>query len=222
MQNTDRYTAMPSGRATGCAQPSVSGRCPVRCGHHVLEAATSGLDPRYHQRFVRETQPVLDFLIRNATRLTRQRADAEDLVQETLLKAYTAFDAYQEGTHLKSWLSRIMTNTWIDQHRSSQRRPVEQLSAEVPESRRANGFGPTGASNVQSSAESQALQYLPSDVEMALRALPDELREIVYYACIADYRNTEIAELLNIPVGTVGSRLHRGKALLREVLADPR
>ncbi|AWT52729.1 sigma-70 family RNA polymerase sigma factor [Mycolicibacterium smegmatis] len=170
------------------------------------------------ERFVRETEPVRDFLIRNAIRLTHQRADAEDLVQETLLKAYLSFGRYREGNHLKAWLARIMSNAWIDRHRSAQRRPAEQLSAEMADLRFSAEMLSAGRGWVDS-AETQALQSMPGDAGIALAMLPPELRDIVYYACVADYRNTEIAVLLGIPVGTVGSRLHRGKALLREALS---
>jgi RNA polymerase sigma-70 factor, ECF subfamily len=209
-------------RVCGYAQPYGVGLRPLNGGQHPTEAPTLIVDQRRtNERFIRETKPVRDFLVRNAVRLTRQRADAEDLVQETLLKAYVSFDTYREGTHLKSWLSRIMSNAWIDRHRSAQRRPVEQLSAEVTDTRSTFDGSHAGSGGRVDSAETQALQSLPSDTELALQALPDELRTIVYYACVADYRNTEIAALLDIPVGTVGSRLHRGKALLREALADP-
>lgn len=181
------------------------------------DASTSGPNA-LNERFVRETEPVRDFLIRNAIRLTHQRADAEDLVQETLLKAYMSFDRYREGNHLKAWLARIMSNAWIDRHRSAQRRPAEQLSAEMADLRGTVDALSAGRGWVES-AEAEALQALPGDAGVALGMLPPELRDIVYYACVADYRNTEIALLLGIPVGTVGSRLHRGKALLREALS---
>jgi RNA polymerase sigma-70 factor, ECF subfamily len=191
--------------------------------YKTTQANSSVTDRHGHtDRFVRETEPVREFLIRNATRLTRQRADAEDLVQETLLKAYVSFGSYRDGTQLSAWLSRIMANAWIDKHRSAQRRPTEQLSAEVADP-------PVGGDAVHAnsptrveSAETEALRAFPGDAEMALRLLPDELRAIVYYAYIGGYRNTEIAALLNIPAGTVGSRLHRGKALLRAALTNPR
>lgn len=172
-----------------------------------------------HKQFIRETEQMRPFLVTKATRLTRQRADAEDLVQETLLKAYVSFDSYREGTHLKSWLSRIMSNAWIDNYRASQRRPLEQLSAEVTDARLAFDKSHDSDTGWVCSTESQALQSIPGDAELALRGLPEGLRAVVYYACIADYRNTEIAALLDIPAGTVGSRLHRGKALLREAMA---
>lgn len=188
--------------------------------HHTDERIRAVGDPTVNERFVRETEPVRDFLIRNALRLTHQRADAEDLVQDTLLKAYASFDNYREGTHLKSWLARIMSNAWIDKHRATQRRPAEQLSGELT-AVTAPASSRVGTGGREESAETQALRCLPSDAERALRALPEDLRVIVYYACIADYRNTEIAALLQIPVGTVGSRLHRGKALLRVALSPP-
>jgi RNA polymerase sigma-70 factor (ECF subfamily) len=195
----------------------------VRClvaddGHGRPRAAPELIDQhRANERFVRETEPVHDYLVRNANRLTRQRADAEDLVQETLLKAYSSFGGYREGTHVKSWLCRIMTNAWIDRHRWAQRRPPEQLSADVLDPPSDPGGCHRGRVD---SAEAEALGAMPSDAELALRCLPNDLREVVYYACIADYRNTEIAAMLDIPVGTVGSKLHRGKALLRDALSD--
>jgi RNA polymerase sigma-70 factor (ECF subfamily) len=170
------------------------------------------------ERFVRETEPMRDFLMLRATRLTNQRFDAEDLVQETLLKAYVSFDNFREGTSLNSWLARIMVNTWVDRYRAMQRRPAEQLSAEFLDFDLAASA--SHSSGGLESAETRALQSTPGEAEEALRALPEDLRLTVYYACVAGYRNTEIAELLNVPVGTVGSRLHRGKSLLRAALAD--
>jgi RNA polymerase sigma-70 factor, ECF subfamily len=174
------------------------------------------------ERFVRETEPVRDFLVWSANQLTHQRADAEDLVQETLLKAYSAFDSYEEGTHVKSWLSRIMTNVWIDKHRWTQRRPAEQLIPDVTDPPMVTDGCYRGRGGYVESAEAQALRDLPSQAELAVRRLPDDVRKVVYYACIADYRNTEIAAMLDIPVGTVGSKLHRGKALLRDALSGSR
>jgi RNA polymerase sigma-70 factor (ECF subfamily) len=209
-----------SRRPNGCPQACGLGNYPTTDGQRLTPAGAELVD-RHHtnERFMRETEPVRDFLLRNATRLTRQRADAEDLVQETLLKAYVSFGSYRDGTHFKSWLSRIMANAWIDKHRSAQRRPVEQLSGDVPDTLRGGEACHASAGGRVESAETRALQALPGDAELALRGLPDDVRQVVYYACIAGYRNTEIAALLNLPVGTVGSRLHRGKAFLRDALA---
>ncbi|MET0475730.1 MAG: sigma-70 family RNA polymerase sigma factor [Mycobacterium sp.] len=208
---------------SGPAQPCGVGRRPESGEGHDKASAKIADHERSskNERFVRETEAVRDFLIANATRLTRQRADAEDLVQETLVKAYASFHGYREGTQLKSWLARIMTNAWIDKYRSSQRRPAERLGLDVTEMSSTDERSHVRHGSEARSAESKALQALPSEAELALCRLPDDLREIVYYACIAEYRNTEIAVMLGIPVGTVGSRLHRGKAMLREALAGP-
>ncbi|WP_083452721.1 sigma-70 family RNA polymerase sigma factor [Mycolicibacterium goodii] len=209
-------------RSIGLAQPHAVGRRSVdnRQGY---DNATPTLADRQHSqndRFVREIEAVRDFLMGNAIRLTRQRADAEDLVQETLLKAYASFHGFHEGTQLKSWLARIMANTWIDRYRATQRRPAEQLGLDITDMSLASDASRARRGEEAKSAESKALQALPGDAELALCQLPLDLREIVYYACIAGYRNTEIAAMLGIPAGTVGSKLHRGKAMLRDALTD--
>jgi len=170
------------------------------------------------ERFVREAEPVRNILMHHAARLTGQRFDAEDLVQETLIKAYVSFDNFREETSFVAWLKRIMVNTWVDRHRSRQRRPAEYLSADFSDFDLAASASHSSAG--LHTAETLALRSTPGDGEQALRGLPEDLRLTVFYACVAGYRNTEIAELLDIPVGTVGSRLHRGKALLRDALAD--
>jgi RNA polymerase sigma-70 factor, ECF subfamily len=175
--------------------------------------------PPSQERFASEVASVRDFLTWKAARLTDQRADAEDLLQETLLKAYLSFETFTEGTHFKSWLTRIMSNAWIDGHRRTQRRPSEKLSAEVSEPLAA-AARPLANSDDGQSAEARVLRMLPGEAELALRALPRELREVIYYALIAEYSYTEIAHLLEIPVGTVASRLHRGRTRLRKVLLD--
>lgn len=190
---------------------------------HGPAAASAGTVDRYENDpwFNREIAELRDYLVWRATRLTAQRADAEDLVQETLLKAYASFDRYREGTNLKAWLIKIMVNTWVDRFRFSQRRPTEQLAADFTESQLAAWASHANTSGDEASAEMQVLQSLPGDVELAVQNLPDDLRTALYYACVAGYRNTEIADLLNVPVGTVGSRLHRAKASVRDALQGP-
>jgi RNA polymerase sigma-70 factor, ECF subfamily len=167
--------------------------------------------------FVREALPHSDYLLRHAWHLTGQRVDAEDLVQETMLKAYLSFEKLRRGSNLKSWLTQIMVNAWVDRYRSAQRRPAEQLSAEITD---AQLVGHANHSHgALRSAETEVLKSLPGDAALALRTLPQELQATIYYADIDGYRNTEIAQMLGIPVGTVGSRLHRGRILLRELLA---
>jgi RNA polymerase sigma-70 factor (ECF subfamily) len=175
----------------------------------------SGHDCR-QRRFCREALVYSDDLLRHAWRLTGRGVDAEDLLQETMLKAYVSFDKFRKDSNLKSWLFQIMVNTWVDRYRSAQRRPVEQLTADISDAQLADYASHfRGGSR---SAESEVLKSLPGEAFLALRTLPEDLQATIYYADIAGYRNTEVAEMLGIPVGTVASRLHRGRTLLRELL----
>lgn len=168
------------------------------------------------KRFEREVVPLTGYLLGHAQALTKQRSDTEDLVQDTMLKAYVSIRTFREGSNPRPWLYRIMVNTWIDRYRHALRRPTEQLCDEFTDSQLTrHGTLVYGAAQ---SAESDALQNIPSDAESALRALQKDLRETVYYADVAGYPNTEIAAMLDIPVGTVGSRLHRGRHELRKML----
>jgi len=207
-----KQTSDDAQTCNGCPPVEGNGRSRTQ------QSSASSRQSINNERFAREVASAREFLTWNAVRLTDQRADAEDLLQETLLKAYISFETYKEGTHFKSWLARIMSNAWIDRHRRTRRRPAEKLSAEVidpPVATRPHANG----DQVQS-AETRALQALPSEAELATRTLPSELREVVYYALIAEYSYAEIAAALDIPVGTVASRLNRGKTLLREIMRD--
>jgi len=168
-------------------------------------------------RFTEEVIPHTNYLLGHAIGLTHQRSDAEDLVQETMIKAYVSFATFREGSNVKSWLYRIMANTWVDRHRSSLRRPAEQLHGDLTDPQLASQARIDGS---LPSAESEALKSIPGDAEVALSELPPDLREIVYYADVQGYRNTEVAEMLQIPVGTVGSRLFRGRRELRAKLTE--
>jgi RNA polymerase sigma-70 factor, ECF subfamily len=164
-------------------------------------------------RFIRDVWPLVDQLYRAARRYTRSTADAEDLVQETMAKAYAGFHTFAAGTNVRAWLFRIMTNTWISSYRSAQRRVDEVLAADVAE------VWPTAAKNP--SAELAALEAMGDDeVRDALAALPEGQRLVVYYADVEGFRYREIAEILDVPLGTVMSRLHRGRANLRAMLMD--
>ncbi|MCV7444457.1 sigma-70 family RNA polymerase sigma factor [Mycobacterium paraense] len=157
--------------------------------------------PEAAARFERDAIPLLDPLFTGALHLTRNRHDAEDLVQETMLRAYARFDTFQDGTNTKAWLYRILQNTWIDQCRKKSRRPTEVLAWDWPSS---------------DSAEVAALESLPGEaVRAALMALPEDSRLAVYYADVEGFSYKEIATILNVPVGTVTSRLHRGRQRMR-------
>ncbi len=170
-------------------------------------------------RFERDAMPFLDQLYGAAMRMTRNPADAEDLVQETYLKAYAAFSSFTEGTNLKAWLFRILTNTYINIYRKKQRQPYQTGTDDLTDGQLADAESHT--STGLRSAESVALDRLADiDVVEALAKVPEDFRIAVYLADVEGFSYKEIAEIMDTPVGTVMSRLHRGRKLLRALLED--
>lgn len=165
--------------------------------------------------FARATAPLLPELHQRALRLTRNHHDAEDLVQDTMVNALRGYRGYTDGTNLRAWLYRIEMNTFIDQYRKVRRRPIHQLTADFPD---VEMLGRRSGTEWRS-AEDDALDRLPDgDLRAALQALPEQFRTAVYYADVAGYTFKEIAELTGAPLGTVMSRLHRGRTQLRRTM----
>ena len=175
-------------------------------------------DRALRERFEKDALPLLSGLYGAALRLTRNPADAEDLLQETYLRAYRGFAGFTEGTNLKAWLYRILTNTFINAYRKRQREPVTVLEDEIPDWYLYDRLDADGDS---ASAESQVLDRIPDeDVKRALDELPEGFRMAVWLADVEGFAYKEIAEILGIPIGTVMSRLHRGRKALEKRLRE--
>ncbi len=171
--------------------------------------------------FSEQAMPLMDSLYGAAMRMTRNKADAEDLVQETYLKAYRGFGGFTEGTNLKAWLYRILTNTYINIYRKKQRRPDETDLAEVEDLYLYRRLGGLEAATAGRSAEEELLDlFAESEVKDAMESLPDNFRIAVLLADVEGFAYKEIAEILDIPIGTVMSRLHRGRKALQKQLYE--
>jgi RNA polymerase sigma-70 factor (ECF subfamily) len=170
-------------------------------------------------RFERDVIPLRAPLYRRAMRLTCNRADAENLLQDTMLSAYVGFHSFREGTNLNAWLHRILTNNYINAYRQKQRRPVVYTRAEITDELMTANVA--HSSTGLRSAEDEALDTLPdTEIQTAMKALPEQFRLVVYYADVQDLKYRQIAEIMHIPQGTVMSRLHRGRRQLRRLLGD--
>lgn len=158
-------------------------------------------------------------LFSTALRMTRNRADAEDLVQETFIKAWRSFATFQEGTNLRAWLFRIMTNTFINKYNAKQRRPQETELDEVEELFLFRRLGAFDQSKMTQSAEEQLLEFFTDDeVKKAIEELPEMFRLPVLLSDVDGFSYKEMAEILDVPIGTVMSRLHRGRKMLQKLL----
>lgn len=171
--------------------------------------------------FAEQATPFLDQLYAAAMRMTRNPADAEDLVQETFVRAYRGFPSFQDGTNLRAWLYRILTNTFINTYRAKQRRPEQTDLDDVEDLYLYKRLGGLEAASLGRSAEDELMDmFTETEVKDAIEALPEQFRMAVLLADVEGFSYKEIAEILDIPIGTVMSRLHRGRKALQRSLHD--
>ncbi len=184
----------------------------------MAETKPADLTSDEKRRFQEEALPLLDSLYAGALRMTRNPADAEDLVQETMLRAYRAFDRFEAGTNLKAWLFRILTNAYINTYRKKQREPKKVSSDEIEDFdlfRELKNHDP----EINRSAESVVLDSIvDTDIIQALDDLPEQFRLAVVLSDLEDFSYAEMAEIMDVPLGTVMSRLHRGRKALQKRL----
>jgi RNA polymerase sigma-70 factor (ECF subfamily) len=182
------------------------------------ESEDASGDGDLRSRFESEALPLLSGMYGAAYRLTRNAADAEDLVQETYLRAYRGFHQFQAGTNLKAWLYRILTNTFINSYRKKQRQPQTISDDEIEDWYLYSKLAEGGA---EPSAETSVIEALPDeDVQEAVSSLPEQFRIAVLLADVEGFSYKEIAEITDVPIGTVMSRLHRGRKALEKRLWD--
>jgi RNA polymerase sigma-70 factor (ECF subfamily) len=177
------------------------------------------LDADLKARFADEVWPLADILLRKARSLTNNSADAEDLVQETMLRALTGFRTFQSGTNLKAWLFRIMYNQWVNAYRWRERRPTELLAGEITDRDLADNAA--HATVALRSPEAEVLDALPdSKIRTAMESLSEGFRMVLYYADVEGYTYAETAVLMDVPIGTVMSRVSRARRQLKRALTE--
>lgn len=169
--------------------------------------------------FAEDAMPLMDGLYSAALRMTRNAADAEDLVQETYLKAFNAYERFETGTNLKAWMYRILTNSYINAYRKKQRRPDESDIDDIEDLYLYRRLGGAESAVLSRSAEDELLEMFGEDeVKLALEDLPEHYRMPILLADVEGFAYKEIAEILDVPIGTVMSRLHRGRKQLQKRL----
>ena len=190
-----------------------------RSGTQCTQSEKRSIDAELRERFGRDVVPLHDPLYRQALRMSRNHADAQDLVQDTMVNAYANFHSFRQGTNVNAWLYRILTNTYINRYRKKRRQPIQHSTEQVTDQQLITHaqLGSTGLL----SAEDEALAALPDpEIKAAMLAVPEKFRAVVYYADVEGFQYKEIAHIMGIPTGTVMSRLARGRRRLRGLLVN--
>jgi RNA polymerase sigma-70 factor (ECF subfamily) len=213
--NSERNKGVSQGKSTACVTTVQANPGATRSRRPIQQRS---VEAELTARFEREVLPLQNILYRNAFRMSRNHADAEDLVQETMMKAYTGFHSFQRDTNTHAWLARILKNSYISRYRSRRRQPLQSSTEEVTEQHLVGTYFRSAPAWLRS-AEDQALDSLPdNEIKTAMQALPEHLRSVVYYADVEGLRYREIAALMTTPRGTVASQLSRGRRRLRRLL----
>jgi RNA polymerase sigma-70 factor (ECF subfamily) len=184
----------------------------------VAEVSAANLTEEERTRFQRDVLPLLDALYSGALRMTRNPADAEDLVQETMLRAYRSFDRFEAGTNLKAWLFRIMTNAYINTYRKRQREPQKVSSDELEDFDLYQELKTHDAEMTRTPETIVLDSLVDSDITEAIDDLPEQFRMAVLLSDVEGFSYAEMAEIMDVPLGTVMSRLHRGRKALQKRL----
>ncbi|HTT85945.1 MAG TPA: sigma-70 family RNA polymerase sigma factor [Acidimicrobiales bacterium] len=171
-------------------------------------------------RFTELAMPHMQALYTAALRMTRNPADAEDLVQETFLKAYRAFDRYEDGTNLRAWLYKILTNTFINSYRAAKRRPEKADVEDVEDLYLYRRLGELRGDEGRSAEDEVFDRFTDDEVKLAIESLPEAFRIAVLLADVEGFSYKEIADITEVPIGTVMSRIHRGRKALQKALLD--
>ncbi|MFN2490513.1 MAG: sigma-70 family RNA polymerase sigma factor [Actinomycetota bacterium] len=186
----------------------------------MAEATPVRLSKEDSRRFQADALPLLDSLYGAALRMTRNPADAEDLVQETMLRAYRAFDRFEPGTNLKAWLFRILTNAYINTYRKRQREPQKVSQDQLEEFDLYQAIKDHGAQFAKTPESIVLDSLVDSDILEAIEDLPEQFRLAVVLSDIEGFSYAEMAQIMDVPMGTVMSRLHRGRKALQKRLWD--
>ncbi|MCU1639646.1 MAG: sigma-70 family polymerase sigma factor [Microbacteriaceae bacterium] len=211
-----RTMSTPTENTSPTADDASAGGAGMVSGPGTADASADEMRALFEEQAI----PFMDQLYGAALRMTRNPADAADLVQETFVKAFAAFGQYNQGTNLKAWLYRILTNTFINIYRKKQRDPYQGTIDELEDWQIGGAQSLTQGRSTRS-AEAEAIDHLPdSAVKDALQSIPEDFRLAVYFADVEGFSYQEIADIMKTPVGTVMSRLHRGRRMLRGLLTD--